>query len=104
MRICFLALLLAGCAGSYVPPVSVSGGFFGGPVTVSEPGFTIPAKVAPTTLVSTPTLLVPSTEPVAANSSVTVTTATGASAVVPVMVAPVSVPALAVPVTVPITK
>lgn len=91
--LCFIA----GCAGSYVPPVSVSGGFFGATVTVSEPGFTVPAKVTPTALVTTPTLLVPATEPVASNTSVPVTTASGASTIVPVVVAPVNAPVLAVP-------
>jgi hypothetical protein len=85
------------CAGSYVPPVSISGGFFGATVTVSEPGFTVPAKVTPTALVSTPTLLVPATEPVAANASVPVTTSSGESTTVPVVVAPVSSPILAIP-------
>lgn len=100
MRILSLlfALILCGCAGQYIPPVTFSGGFFGATVSVSEPGFTVPAKVVPTAVVSTPTLLVPASEPVAANTAVPVTTASGASTLVPVVVAPVSVPVLAVPV------
>jgi hypothetical protein len=100
MKILFLlfAFSFCGCAGQYIPPVTLSGGFFGATVSVSEPGFTVPAKVVPTAVVSTPTLLVPASEPVAANTAVPVTTASGASTLVPVVVAPVSVPVLAVPV------
>lgn len=88
---------LCGCAGDYIPPMSVSGGFFGASVTVSEPGFTVPAKVTPTSGVTTPTLLVPAAEPVAANSTVPVTNESGATTNVPVAVAPVATPVMAVP-------
>ena len=92
-----LACVFAGCAGSYVPPVSVSGGFFGATVTVAEPGFTVPAKVAPTATVTQPTLLVPASEAIAVNVSAPVTTSSGATTIVPVVVAPVTSPVLAVP-------
>lgn len=90
------ASLLGSCAGAYVPPVSVSAGFFGASVTVSEPGFTIPAKVVPTAAVATPTLMVPATDPVT-SGSIPVTTESGQSTTVPVVVAPVAAPVLAVP-------
>jgi hypothetical protein len=92
-----LAALMDGCApGSYVPPVSVSAGFFGASVTVAEPGYTVPAKVVSTAAVVTPTLMVPAGDPVA-GGSVPVTTQTGATTVVPTVVAPVTAPVLAVP-------
>jgi len=95
-----LALLLSVCfiigcaAGSYVPPVSIN---FGGLVTVSEPGFTIPAKVVPTSSVIAPTLMVPTSEPIASKGNVSVTNSIGQTATVPVLVAPVVAPVLAVP-------
>lgn len=89
---------IAGCAGQYVPPVSVSGGFFGATVTVSEPGFTVPARVVPSTAVTTPTLMVPITAPVLSGAIVPVTTATGETASVPVVASPsVIQPILAIP-------
>ena len=98
MKKLILALLFSGCAGQYVPPVAVSGGFFGATVTVSEPGFTVPAKVVSTSTVATPTLLVPATDPVAGNDKVPVTNASGSTTIVPVVVAPVSTPVLALPI------
>lgn len=99
MKFCAFSLiaLLCGCAGQYVPPVSISGGFFGASVTVSEPGFTVPAKVVSTAAVKQPTLMVSPSDPLAASDSTTVTTSIGSSATVPVMVAPVSAPVVAVP-------
>ena len=95
-----LAIVFSGCAaGSYVPPMSVTAGFFGAQVTVAEPGFTVPAKVTPTNGVMRPTLLVPATEPVAVNASVPVTTSNGATTTVPVKIAPVTAPILAIPAT-----
>jgi len=92
-----IGAFMCGCAGSYVPPVSVSGGFFGATVTVSEPGFTVPAKVVPTTAVLQPTLMVPASEPIASSGSAPVTTAAGDTTNIPVVVAPVTSPILAVP-------
>lgn len=100
MRICeiVLAFLLAGCAGQYVPPVSVSAGFFGAQVTVSEPGFTVPAKVVQTASVIQPTLMVPITAPLMSGAIVPVTNAAGQQTIVPVVASPsVSQPILAVP-------
>ena len=97
MRLLIAICLLTGCAGAFVPPVSLTAGFFGASVTVSEPGFTVPAPVVPSAAVSTPTLLVPPTEPVAASITAPVTTAAGTSVAVPVVVAPVTEPVLAVP-------
>ena len=88
-------LLVTGCAG-YVPPISVSAGFFGATVTVSEPGFTVPAKVVPTAAVVVPTLMVPAAAP-KTSGSVPVVNAQGATATVPVIIAPVTEPVLAVP-------
>ena len=86
---------MVGCvAGSYVPPASVS---ILGIVTVSEPGFTVPAKVVPTAGVVTPILMVPSSEPIASSVTVPVITAEGVTVTVPVAVAPVTAPILAVP-------
>jgi hypothetical protein len=97
MRLLF-CILLCGCApGSYVPPLSVSAGFFGAEVTVAEPGFTVPAKVVTSAAVSIPTLMVPATEPVAAIGSVPVTNTAGQTTTVPVVTAPVISPVLAVP-------
>jgi hypothetical protein len=90
-------MVIGGCAGDYIPPMSVTAGFFGAQVTVAEPGFTVPAKVMPTTSVIQPTLLVPASEPIASNGSVPVTTAVGETTNVPVVVAPVSSPVLAIP-------
>jgi hypothetical protein len=89
-------LLLSGCAGQYYPPVSVSAGFFGATITVSEPGFTVPAKVVATAAVSSPTLMVPATDPVT-SGSIPVVTESGVSTTVPVTVAPVTQAVLAVP-------
>jgi hypothetical protein len=100
MKILFTAtlLLLSGCAGQFVPPVSVTAGFFGATVTVAEPGFTVPAKVVPTSAVVVPTLMVPPGASVT-SGSIPVTTTTGASATVPVTVGPVTEAVLAVPAT-----
>jgi hypothetical protein len=87
---------LCGCAGAFVPPVSLTAGFFGATVTVSEPGFTVPAKVVPTAAVVTPTLLVPSTDPVT-TGTIPITTTAGTAVNVPVTVAPVTQAVLAVP-------
>lgn len=95
-----LLLALAGCAGSYVPPVSVSAGFFGATVTVAEPGFTVPAKVVQTAAVIQPTLMVPASAPIT-SGSVPVVTQAGETTNVPVVAAPVSAPVLAVPLTKP---
>ena len=94
MRLLLVAILLSGCAGQYVPPLAVS---FGGLVTVSEPGFTVPAKVVQTAAVTQPTLMVPSTDPAASMKTIPVTTASGSNATVPVTVAPVTQPVLAIP-------
>jgi hypothetical protein len=96
MRTLILVLLFSGCAGAFVPPVSLTAGFFGATVTVAEPGFTIPAKVVPTSAVTNPTLLVPSTSSVTSGTAM-ITTETGANTMVPVSVAPVSQPVLVVP-------
>jgi hypothetical protein len=86
------------CAGQYVPPVSVSAGFFGAQVTVSEPGFTVPAKVVQTPAVTTPTLMVPLNAPVMTGAIVPVTNSSGQQTSVPVIASPsVSQPILAVP-------
>jgi hypothetical protein len=94
-----IVYLCTGCTtpGAYVPPVSISAGFFGAEVTVSEPGYTVPAKVVATASVGHPTLMVPAGDPVAASDSVPITTTIGNTATVPVLVAPVTSPVLAVP-------
>ena len=79
-----------------MPPMSISAGFFGANVTVAEPGFTIPAKVVPTSSVAAPTLLVPAGDPVT-TGTIPVTAASGEKTNVKVQVAPVDVPVLAVP-------
>lgn len=95
----FLSLLLSSCtAGTYVPPVSVSAGFFGAQVTIAEPGYTVPAKVIPSAAVVQPTLLVPPSAPVTSGSLLVVTSA-GETTNVPVVVSSVQVPVLAVPAT-----
>src|ERR1700675_878374 len=68
--------LLCGCApGSYVPPVSISAGFFGAQVTVAEPGYTVPAKVIATQAVQQPTLIVPASAPITTGSVPVITSA-----------------------------
>src|SRR5260370_22125068 len=96
MKICLLALFLGACAGQYVPPYSVTAGFFGASVTVSQPGFTVPAKVVQTASVVAPTLMVPANAPVT-GGVVPITTSAGATEKVPVIVAPVSTPIFAIP-------
>jgi hypothetical protein len=92
-----LAFVLTGCAapGTYVPPVTISGGFFGATVSVGLGGYTVPAKVV-SAPVATPTLMVPASAP-QTGGIVPVTTATGQTTSVPVVVAPVDAPVLAVP-------
>ena len=101
MKILFF-LALAGCAGRYVPPVSVSAGFFGATVTIAEPGFTVPAKVVQTSSVVQPTLIVPLSAPIT-SGSVPVVTQVGETTNVPVVAKPVTGPVLAVPLTKPTT-
>lgn len=90
-------LILGACApGSYIPPVSISAGFFGAQVTVAEPGFTVPAKVVKVPDVTSPTLIVPfGATP---KDSVPVVNSTGKATSVQVVEAPVDKPVLAVPV------
>ncbi len=91
-------LVLSACApGTYVPPVSISAGFFGAEVTVAEPGYIVPAKVVTTQAVQQPTLIVPPTAPIATGSA-PVITSTGEKTNVPVIVSSsVASPVLAVP-------
>lgn len=90
--------ILSGCAGQYVPPLAVSGSFFPGTsVTVSEPGFTVPAKVVTSPAIAKPTLMLPLASPLPGPDAV-IQTGAGQKSTVPVIKAPeVTQPILAVP-------
>jgi len=81
----------------YVPPASVTGGWFGAQVTVAEPGFTVPARVVQSA-VTQPTLFVPSTDPASQDLTTSVTNSTGQAVSVPVKISKTVVaPTMAIP-------
>lgn len=91
-------ITFTGCApGTYVPPVSISAGFFGAQVTVAEPGYTVPAKVVTTQSVQQPTLIVPASAPIMTGSAPVITSAGEVSKVPVVVSQSVQSPVLAVP-------